>query len=129
MKMEGNFDLPTESSRLHLNEVIKSILNEENFDLKISMGSSVGDNYNGVVYRVVATINEHQNSTNDIDCVKKRLSLIVKLPPRNAARREQFFARPSFIKEIWIYDEVRKTRNFKKLFNSKSILMIATSAV
>lgn len=112
--MEENLDLPTENSRKHLNEVIKSILNTENFDLNISMGSSIGDNYIGVVYRVVATINEYKNGTNDSDNAKKRLSIIVKLPPQNAARREQFFARPSFIKEIWIYDEVFDTDNLKK---------------
>src|SRR6202012_3513322 len=82
-------------------------LGTENFNLKISMGSSIGDNYIGVVYRVVAKNNEQPNETIDTDHTKTNdLSIIVKLPPQNAARREQFFARPSFVKEIWIYDEV-----------------------
>lgn len=95
--MEETVELPTESSRYHLNEVVESILDTDNFNLKLSMGSSIGDNYIGVVYRVVATT--HRNNGTD-------LSVIVKLPPQNAARREQFFARPTFIREIWIYDEV-----------------------
>lgn len=98
--MAENLELPTESSRTHLNEVVKSVLATNDFNLKITMGSSIGDNYIGVVYRALATTNE-QN-----DAKKTDLSIIVKLPPQNAARREQFFAGPSFTKEIWIYDEV-----------------------
>lgn len=101
--MTDQVTLPTESSRYHLNEVVKSILGTDRFNLKISMGSSVGDNYIGVVYRVAATVDDKKHDGNKPD-----LSVIVKLPPQNAARREQFFARPSFTKEIWIYDEVKK---------------------
>lgn len=102
--MEDDLQLPTESSRINLNEVVKSILATDDFNLKISMGSSIGDNYIGVVYRAIATVNDHHNGADDTK--KADLSVIVKLPPQNAARREQFFARPSFTKEIWIYDEV-----------------------
>lgn len=107
--MEDNIELPTESSRLHLNEVVKSILATDNFNLKISMGSSIGDNYIGVVYRAVATTNGQQQNKDD------SLSIIVKLPPQNAARREQFFAGPSFTKEIWIYDEVLEKAKISEL--------------
>lgn len=105
--MENDIQLPTESSRIHLNEVVKSVLATDNFNLKISMGSSIGDNYLGVVYRAVATTNDNQDGTTDAN--KADLSIIVKLPPQNAARREQFFAGASFAKEIWVYDEVLKT--------------------
>lgn len=102
--MEDDLKLPTESSRVNLNEVVQQILATDDYKLNISMGSSIGDNYIGVVYRAVATVNDYQNDGNDTP--KAVLSIIVKLPPQNAARREQFFARPSFTKEIWIYDEV-----------------------
>ncbi|KAJ6638157.1 hypothetical protein Bhyg_10890 [Pseudolycoriella hygida] len=101
--METALELPTESSRTHLNEIITSILDTNDFNLNISMGSSVGDNYIGVVYRVKATKNDRNDSK---DGKSGNLSVIVKLPPQNAARREQFFVGPCFVREIWIYDEL-----------------------
>lgn len=109
--MVDAIELPTESSRSHLNEVVKSILATDNFNLKTSMGSSIGDNFIGVVYRVVATA----NASNDAS--KADLSIIVKLPPQNTARREQFFAGHSFEKEIWVYDQVIPRTKIKENLN------------
>lgn len=121
--MEDAIELPTASSRSHLNEVVKSILATDDFDLKTLMGSSIGDNYIGVVYRVLATTN---------DAKKDDLSVIVKLPPQNTARREQFFAGPSFMKEIWVYDEViqDKRKNCRAQLNaSKQFFLTLASAI
>lgn len=62
----------------------------------IDAASAKGDNFMGIVYR--ATIKGPKG---------KELRVILKLPPQNQARRDQFFARPLFRRESLFYDELQ----------------------
>ena len=93
------FNLPHEIYEKALNEVINNNckLSKDQYEIVYSAGSVKGDNYIGIVYRI---------------CVKDKkdhsehLNLIVKLPPQHAARREQFFVRPCFLREADFYDNL-----------------------
>lgn len=88
-------ELPTEHSKEALRKVIEGLLGTPEYTSTITLGSNIGDNYIGVVYRITAT-----TTTSD------SVNIILKLPPQNLARREQFFARPCFLRESLFYDEV-----------------------
>lgn len=92
----GPAKLPVASSQKLLEELARTELNSDDVALTLTAGSNKGDNYIGVVFRALA------------ECRKtgKQLSIIVKLPPQNEARRNQFFARPSFEREICFYTEI-----------------------
>ena len=89
--------LPTEIYRNTLREIVKSNCDVaiEECELKIEAGSAKGDNYIGVIYRV--TVKTPTGKT---------LNVIVKLPPQNLARREEFFAGPCFLREAEFYDVI-----------------------
>lgn len=88
--------LPVAASQKLLEELIRTELNSDDVSIQLSAGSNKGDNYIGIVFRAQA------------ECRKtgKKLTVIVKLPPQNEARRNQFFARPSFEREISFYTEI-----------------------
>lgn len=90
-----SIELPAEQYKAALNEVIENFYGADakNCEVYIDAGSAKGDNYAGIVYR--ATIKEPKG---------KELRVIVKLPPQNLARRDQFFARPIFLRESLFYD-------------------------
>lgn len=90
-------ELPAEAYNETLKKIIENNLKSPlaECDVKIVPGSAKGDNYIGVLYRVTAT-----NPSGE------KMNIIVKLPPQNEARREQFFARPCFIRESDFYDNV-----------------------
>lgn len=100
----ATIDLPTQSSQEAVKTVIESELKTEKFKTNITYGSELGDNFIGVIYRVTATKTLDKDSKND-----EGVSVILKVPPENAARREQFFARPCFVREILVYNEVTKS--------------------
>ncbi|KAL7029770.1 hypothetical protein ACKWTF_006353 [Chironomus riparius] len=91
--------LPNEVYIQALHEVIKNNCNltEDQYEIQCCAGSAKGDNYIGIVYRV-SVKSKQDNSV--------KLNLIVKLPPQNAARREQFFVRPCFIREADFYNNL-----------------------
>jgi hypothetical protein len=90
-------ELPAQVYTDALDEVIADHFGPSHKDctVDIKAGSAKGDNYVGIVYRVTA---KHPTA--------KDLSVIVKLPPQNAARREQFFVRPCFLRESEFYDTI-----------------------
>jgi hypothetical protein len=94
---QQKIELPTEVYQNTLKEIIKNNCNAayEDCDVKIEAGSSKGDNYIGVIYRI--TVKPPKGKT---------LNIIVKLPPQNVARREQFFARPCFLRESEFYEVI-----------------------
>lgn len=99
MCLDGKDDpakLPVESSQELLEQLVRSELNSDDVTIALAAGSNKGDNYIGVVFRAQA------------ECRRtgKKLNVIVKLPPQNEARRNQFFARPSFEREITFYTEI-----------------------
>lgn len=88
--------LPVGSSQKLLEEVARSELDSDDFALTLTAGSAIGDNYIGVLFRARA------------ECRRsgRALNIIVKLPPQNEARRNQFFAHPAFEREIYFYDTI-----------------------
>lgn len=104
--------LPNDIYETALNEIIKNNCNLSNQQCEIfcSAGSAKGDNYIGVVYRISVKSKEDN---------LEKLNLIIKLPPQNAARREQFFARPCFVREIDFYDNLYPL--YKKFQEEKGI--------
>lgn len=90
-------ELPGEIYQTALKEIIKKNFASPLADctVKIDAASAKGDNYIGVLYRV--TVKDPQGN---------ELSVVIKLPPQNAARREQFFARPCFLRESQFYETI-----------------------
>lgn len=90
--------LPNEVYDLALKEVIQNNLgNVDDYEIEYSAGSGKGDNYIGILYRVIVRSKKDGNV---------KLNLIVKLPPQEIARREQFSVRPVFLRESQFYEEV-----------------------
>lgn len=81
-----------------LNDYLESKLGTAEFEMKIDPGSKEGENFIGVIYRITYWQKFQSN-------VKSQL--IVKVSPQNEARREQFFSRPSFLREIYLYGKVK----------------------
>ncbi|CRK87815.1 CLUMA_CG001603, isoform A [Clunio marinus] len=102
--------LPSEVYRNVLKEIIKKQLKSsaDNCEIIIEAASAKGDNYVGILYRAEVT-NSSGNKT----------KIIIKIPPQNAARREQFSAGPIFLREILFYNELYPL--FKKFQEDKGI--------
>jgi hypothetical protein len=89
--------LPDEVYYKTLEKVVKDNLKVsiKDCDMSIIPGSAKGDNYMGVVYRIAITSKRGD-----------KLNLIVKLPPQNQVRREQFFVKDCFLREIEFYHDI-----------------------
>lgn len=85
-------------------------------DVKITVesGSKHGDNFIGIVYRVTGERNKQCNSLSNVnqDNEPGKLSIILKVAPANKMRREKFFSRVCFLREIFVYDEVCDGKRF-----------------
>ncbi|CAH1718396.1 unnamed protein product [Chironomus riparius] len=101
---------PNEIYDKALEEVVSKQLNlsKGEYEIKFKEGSSKGDNYNGIIYRVEIIKNE-----------EVKLSIIVKLPPDNPARREEFLIHKSFFQEADFYDNIYPM--YKKFQEDKGI--------
>ena len=104
-------ELPNELYQQTLKDIIKDkcAFADSDYKINIEAGSSKGDNYIGVLYRAIIS--------ND----KDEFNVIVKLPPASIARREQFFARPCFLRESKFYDELYPM--YKKFQEDKGIVV------
>ncbi|ALC49699.1 CG2004 [Drosophila busckii] len=78
-------DLPNESVRQTLEQLLG------HSDYKLELACARGDNYLGVLWR--------------LQLPEQQPSLVLKLPPQNAIRRKQFFARACFEREILAYEQ------------------------
>ncbi|XP_055913239.1 uncharacterized protein LOC129946895 [Eupeodes corollae] len=94
--------LPYDAVRTALIEVIHSIIPTKNYALQLEEGSSKGDNYVGVVHRLNISYEEKESENVR---KSKKVGMFVKVPPTNIQRRNQFFARPCFLREALMYDE------------------------
>lgn len=92
----------SERTKKNIYEILTEQLKTNDFTIEISPGSNIGDNYLGVVYRVKAVVNKNKQRNDK----REELSIIVKIPPTNKFRREQFFARHAFLREILTYSEI-----------------------
>ncbi|XP_058451237.1 uncharacterized protein LOC131430350 isoform X2 [Malaya genurostris] len=88
--------LPVAASQRLLLELIRAELKTDDHTLEITAGSQKGDNYSCLIYRAQATCRRSG----------KQVNIIAKLPPQNEARRNQFFVRPCFEREISVYEEI-----------------------
>lgn len=101
--------LPHKIYEDNLRKVIKKLLkiSSDEYKIKYSAGSSRGDNYIGIIYRAQVI---HENDV--------KLSIIVKLPPENKARREEFFLHRSFMHEADFYENLYPIyKNFQRSNN------------
>ena len=92
-------DIPSEVIRTTLCETIEAKLKSKKYKIAISSASKAGEtNFIGIIYRV--SFNKEDDGETSIS------KLILKVAPLNLARREQFFARPTFVREIFTYEKV-----------------------
>lgn len=108
----SEFDLstiPSDVVKSVLIETIENKLKTKNFKIKLNPASKLGDNYIGIVHQVQYTEKNDEN---------QRSSMILKIAPTNLARREHFFVRPYFLREIYIYDKVSIVISIKWFFVS-----------
>lgn len=95
-------DTLSERTKKTIYEILTEQLKTSDYTIEITPGSNIGDNYLGIVYRVKAIVNKNKQRNDKRD----ELSIIVKLPPTNKFRREQFFARHAFTREALTYSEI-----------------------
>lgn len=67
-------------------------------EITIESGSKNGDNFIGIVYRATGAA----TSENGVE----KLTIILKVAPTNKMRREKFFTRPAFEREIFVFNKV-----------------------
>lgn len=83
----------------YMNECLDKVALTEgfqNYSLNIEAGSSVGDGFVGILFKV--TIIENNSD--------KQLCVVVKAPPENIARRRDFGAMELFEREVYVYNVV-----------------------
>lgn len=91
-------ELSSEAFRSILMEFIEQRLHTKDFRVNINSAAKKGDNFIGVVQR----ISYNKNSSN-----VKSFLIFKTAPINNVARREQFFLRKFFLREIHAYNEVK----------------------
>lgn len=97
-------DIPSELVRSVLYKTIKNHIPSKNIEISVKSASKAGtDNFNGIIYRVYFADKDdvNMNSENNLP-----LSLILKIAPDNVVRRNLFFSRACFLREIYMYDKV-----------------------
>lgn len=98
--------ISSEAIKRQLEEFYVQRLKCNDVKLTVESGSKHGDNFIGIVYRVSGEKSKCDNDKNE------KLNIILKVAPSNKMRREKFFARPSFLREIFVYEEVRELKYF-----------------
>lgn len=92
-------DLPS-AVRLAVCNTVENILGTKKYTISVISASQSGDNnFISIVYRVLFNSVDDQRGT-----VPSKL--ILKVAPQNIPRREQFFSRPCFLREIYMYETV-----------------------
>lgn len=101
--VESNLsEISSEVIRDAVIETVENKLKSKKCKIHVSSASQSGENnFIGIVYRV--TFSEEDGIENGKTPVSK---LILKVAPSNLARRQQFFSRPCFLREIYLYNEV-----------------------
>lgn len=111
--VESNLtEISNEVVRTAVHDTAVKHLKTDKVKINVEAASKVGDNFIGVVYRVSSSKFELKGVS---DKNKNDSKMIVKVAPQNAARRERFYSRPCFLREIYLYDEV----TFEKLQSDK----------
>lgn len=93
-------EIPSDVVRAALCEIIEKHLNTNKYKVNVSSASKVGENnFIGIIYRILF----HKIDDNEKHAISQ---LILKTAPQSITRRNQFFARPTFVREIITYDTV-----------------------
>lgn len=94
----GNlFKFPHKAYESALRNIIQNHVDGCDYIIECSAGSSKGDNYLGIVYRI---------DVKDTKDKSVKLSLVLKSAPQNIARREEFHAHAAFERESLFYEQV-----------------------
>lgn len=97
------FELPTEAIRSLLCEIVQNQLNSRNFQLNVSSASENGEtNFIGILYRISFSKADIDESGEG----KNAQKLILKVAPQDMEHRQRRFTRPTFMREIHMYDKV-----------------------
>lgn len=108
-------DIPSEIVRKAICETIKDQLNSKYYDLDVSLASSDGDNnFIGILYRISFRKREKNAIENTKNFTHKS---IVKIAPQNLIRRARYFTRPAFVREIYMYENVCKSKILQSQFS------------
>lgn len=114
--MDLNQNCMTQLPHKVQDEVLKEIIEKnlkssiDKFNIMYSPGSSKGDNYAGIVFRVQVFEKDKNES---------KFDLIVKLPPENPTRRSELMLNEFFKKEADFYDNIFPM--YKKFQEEKGI--------
>lgn len=95
--MEGGLtrEFP-ENIRKVLFDVVEDLLKTDNFKVRIEPGSKKGDNFLGIVYRIICYTADEKRSS----------YLFLKYAPENDCQRKQLSIHSCFAREIYVYNTV-----------------------
>lgn len=95
-------EIPSAVIRSALHESVVKKLKSKKYRIDISSASHAGaNNFMGSIYRV--SFSKEDDNEEEQNPIHK---MIVKVSPQQLARREQFFSRASFLREIYMYEKV-----------------------
>lgn len=108
MVESGLSEITSEPVRNFLIKAVENKLKTKSYKINVASASQAGEgNFIGVVYRVsFSAVGGVENGRAPIS------KLILKVAPTSLARREQFFSRPCFLRENYMYNEVKKNNFF-----------------
>lgn len=110
--------IPSELAQLAVVETIEEQLQSKNYEISVDPATKETDlHFTGIIYRV--TFGE------GTEAKKRKLatsSIILKVAPQHLARRNQFNARPCFIREIYVYDKVKNYLNDHEIRNERFLI-------
>lgn len=91
-------EIPNDLIKLDVRKVVEKLLDTKSVKIWIEPGSKKGDNFIGIVYRILyGRANEEKDENS---------SFILKIAPQNLTRRKKFGLREFFTREIFMYSEV-----------------------
>lgn len=101
---DKKFEIPTAKlSEVKVTDYMRECLDKvassegfNNYDIKVDHGSAIGDGFVGLMFK--ATIQEIDSD--------KNLTVLLKSPPENHARRHDFGALALFKREVFVYNQV-----------------------
>lgn len=83
-------------------KTIENELQSKNYQINLTVASQAGvNNFIGNIYRI--NFSKKIENNNDHNQTK---SVIVKTAPQNLARRQLFFVRTAFAREVYMYNKV-----------------------
>lgn len=116
-------NLQSETIRSTLRETIEKTLDSKLYTFNIDLAEKIGENnFIGIIYRVsFNAVDESNNLKGPINY------LILKVAPQDLNYRNEWFVRPCFLREVYMYNEVRLINDqcdFFHTINRHDTLMI-----